>query len=189
MGKIVTITGCSGTGKSTVGQTLLDVLAGNLRRVESYTTRDPRPTDGEGEYEYVSEKDFLELEKARHFLWVAGHTGKRYGTTKASLDFFKDEEQYGLMFLVPSVLPTLLSYVGGNRVLPFFFVRPPHRELERRLIERGDTAQQISDRMDAEIDWDMEARHSGIPYRFIDSARSELECTTKILKYIEDTTN
>lgn len=80
---LVTITGPSGVGKTT--------LYNNLRRERGFrplvstTSRAPRASDEEG-FEYVSDEQFDALEKDGVFLWVVHPHGKKYGTRKIRID-------------------------------------------------------------------------------------------------------
>lgn len=64
---ILTLTGASGAGKTTIARILLKELPLDVMMVPSYTTRKPRESDIEGECKYVSELRFGFLKKSIHF--------------------------------------------------------------------------------------------------------------------------
>lgn len=95
-GLLVLLIGPSGVGKTVLAQTLLarhaDWVLG-----KSATTRVRRPGEGEAFYRFVTEKEFIALEKAGEFLeWAMVHNGPpgpdgairagaRYGTLRADI--------------------------------------------------------------------------------------------------------
>lgn len=99
MGIIVSITGVSGAGKTTLAREVLARME-NASMVESVTTRLRRPSDIKGEYRYVSLELFGRLEKMNSFLWTAEHVGTRYGTIGESIfRFLKEITLLALWFL------------------------------------------------------------------------------------------
>ena len=82
---ILSLTGPSGVGKTTLMHNLLKALP-NAKPLVSYTTRAARPTDEPGEYTYVSQEEFDRISAAGEFLWEARAYVNRYGTRKADID-------------------------------------------------------------------------------------------------------
>lgn len=166
---IVTFTGASGAGKSSIVAALLEDERFHL--VRSTTTRKYLPRDHPDEYRYVSLKDFERWETNGLFLWTTppGQVhGNRYGTLKTDIDrTLADSDRHGVMFLVPDVLPRLLEYVGPDRLLSFYVLSPGEDELRRRLAHRGDEPQDIEGRIADCRDWDEKAGVSEFPYLFV----------------------
>lgn len=84
-GLLVLLIGPSGVGKTVLAQMLLarhaDWVLG-----KSATTRERRPGEGEAFYRFVTEEEFITLEKAGEFLeWATVHNGARYGTLRADI--------------------------------------------------------------------------------------------------------
>lgn len=144
LGNLFVISAPSGGGKTSLVSALLEKLA-DIRVSISHTTRAPRLGEKEGvNYFYVSEDQFIALEKQGQFLESAHVFDKRYGTSKgwvmqqldAGIDVILDIDWQG-MHLVKSQLP-----------LTSIFILPPSRDaLYQRLKERQDSVAQIEDRM------------------------------------------
>ncbi len=160
---LVTLTGESGTGKSTLARHLL--TSPDFSMVTSTTTRKQRLSDLPNEYEYIRPDDFSAIETAHGFIWTALYAGNHYGTRYAAIDLALASSGYSLMLLVPQVLPILYSYTKD--VEPFFIRTPPREVLEQRLRQRGDTEEDIVRRLQNAGQWEADAAASGIPYRFI----------------------
>lgn len=79
---ILTLTGASGAGKTTIARELLKKLPVDTQIVVSYTTRKPRGVDIPGEYKHISKFRFWFLKKIGSFLWTFDLHGNSYGTTK-----------------------------------------------------------------------------------------------------------
>lgn len=161
--KIVTFTGVSGSGKSTIVKELLKDFE-RFRLVTSTTTRSPRDSDLPGEYEYWTPQ---QMEKgASLFIWKTEYAGNCYGTRYRMLNDACELPQTSLMILVPEVLPVLLAYLP-QQVLPFY-VRAPDTDLLRlRLLRRGDDPESIERRLQTISDWERQATEGKIPYRMI----------------------
>lgn len=66
----------------------------------------------------------------------------------------------------------MLCYVPQDSVLPVFIETPPEIEVRRRLEERGGlTSEQIQLRLEQDALWELQARKSFIPYRFVRNLR------------------
>ncbi len=161
--KIVTFTGASGTGKSTIVKELLkDSRA--FRLVTSTTTRPSRGSDLPGEYEHWTPQQMAE--DASLFIWKTEYAGNCYGTRYRVLNDACELPQTSLMILVPEVMPVLFHYYGKH-VLPFY-VRAPDEDLLRlRLLRRGDDPESIERRLQTISDWERQATEGKIPYRMI----------------------
>lgn len=89
--KIISITGPSGVGKTTLARELLRTHP-DWGIVVSITTREPRPSDLRGEYRYISHEEFEEREAREEFIWAAEVHGIRNGTLFASIDEALEQE-------------------------------------------------------------------------------------------------
>lgn len=83
MTKIVTLTGESGSGKSSIASYLLDR---NFHFIVSTTTRAQRPSDSPREYEYLSVHEFNQLDNNNAFIWTINYAENNYGTKYAYID-------------------------------------------------------------------------------------------------------
>src|ERR1035437_3319491 len=110
---ILSITGPSGVGKTTLMHNLLQRLP-NAVPLTSVTTRAPRPSDEPGEYEYVSNDEFDAIAKSGAFLWEARAYVNRYGTRKAIIDEALASTKLYIPVLVIDAVTTLHAYATAN---------------------------------------------------------------------------
>ena len=178
---IVTLTGASAAGKSTVGKWLRKRFGDILKPVVSITTREPRESDPPGEYKYISVEEFQKMKHAGKFIWdVCPYGTDRYGTLFQSLqETEREPDSVFLMVLELDSVGTLHLHAKkmGLNVHSFYVVSPPEKELRRRLTERGDKPEDIERRIKESAKWDDRALRSGIPYVFI---RNDLDNTGEI---------
>ncbi|MEK7498337.1 MAG: hypothetical protein AAB611_00550 [Patescibacteria group bacterium] len=173
---IVTITGASGVGKTSIIKRFLEVRP-CARLIQSTTSRSARPSDLDGEYEYgVAVNDF---EKHKDdFLWMATAHGNHYATRRKSVsEIWLRRESFcpGCMILVPHVLPLLRNYlVDCDRLVSFYVLSPSEEELRRRLTVRGDDEATIQRRIDDCKKWGAEALRADIPYVFLSNNESDV---------------
>mgnify|MGYP001559264842 FL=1 len=185
---ILTLTGASGAGKTTIAGELLKKLPIYARMVPSYTTstRKPRPTDLPGEYKYVSKFRFWFLKKIGAFLWTVYPHGNSYGTTKRWVSrALKDDSTVYVMLLFSDAIKKLNGFaeeVGySNQVFSFFILSPAQEILRERLKSRGDEEGEIEKRIADCIKWDSEAKISDISYEFVENNSTIESVTEKVI--------
>ncbi|MDO8510762.1 MAG: hypothetical protein Q7S55_01205 [Nanoarchaeota archaeon] len=179
MGKIITFTGVSGAGKSTIAKSV------GFPFVPSTTTREPRPSDLPGEYEYLEHGDFDHDKAWDAFLWVNEYDGNSYGTKSEMVDTALTNPGTYTMILVPRVLPLLLKYAGTDKVLPFYILSPPEEILRSRMEQRGNTPDSIERRLKETKNWDEQAGKAAIPYFFITNDGTIDEAVEQVKKYLK----
>ena len=135
MGTLFVVSAPSGTGKTTLVETLVPRVPG-LEMSRSYTSRPPRPGERDGvEYHFVSRERFESMREAGEFLEWADVFGHLYGTS-ASDTRRHLEEGRDLMLVIDvqgaSQIRQLDSGAVGIFVLP-----PSPTVLERRLRRRS----------------------------------------------------
>ncbi len=165
--KIMTITGASGAGKTSIASELLR-LKPDRKLVISLTTRDPRPSDLPGEYR--CNVPIAEFEESTKFIWVVSAHSNRYGTLLESVNTALAEETLRAMILVPEAVGLLRKHTKTKRegsVLSFYLLSPPEEELRRRMKLRGEDEATIEKRIKDCKEWDEEARRSDTPYIFV----------------------
>lgn len=182
---IVTLTGASGVGKTSIVRELLKDLCHIGGKVMiSYTTRAPRESDLPGEYCYVSDAEFNVIRAEGRFLWTVEVHGARHGTLTGSVlgalfasasdsvsSSVSAPRVVSFMLLVPDVLERLWEFgrgiVPNPAITSFYVLAPPPEVLRARLLMRGDGAAAIDGRLRDCARWDEEAKTSRIPYIFI----------------------
>lgn len=136
LGRLVVVSGPSGTGKSSMVRRALDDPSVNARLSVSATTRAPRPGETDGkDYRFTDQASFKAAREAGEFLEWAEYNGQCYGTPSKPVF----EELAGGRSVVLEI-----EVVGAKQVRAtaptalFVFVRTPRfRDLEDRLRARG----------------------------------------------------
>lgn len=203
--RIVTLTGASGSGKSTIIKGVLSGIPRLVELVRSTTTRLKRPSDLDGEYEYISRPKFDAWEKNGVFLWTVEMVGvgdEKYGTLKTLVDFILNNPKgkIGLMLLKPEAVLTLKSYTeaklgqqASTKIDSIFINSPPTGILRERMLKRGDSEKSVERRLEECKDWDHIAHTSRTPAgertinHFIDNheGRENLAVAHVILRILE----
>lgn len=144
----VILSGCAAVGKNTVINTLLGEENSSFGFMPTYTTRSPRPGEVEGfPYHFLTEEEFRKkIEEGELFEHEFIHTSF-YGSSRKLLaealatgkTIIKDIDVKGAVNLGKILkdevkVVTVFLYIGKE-------------ELERRLVGRGDSPEQIRIRM------------------------------------------
>lgn len=165
---ILTVTGASGAGKSTIVKKFLESVSGSAL-IKSYTTRSPRDSDMPGEYQCnVSHEKMRRMEKGFFKLFEAH--GNFYGTLRQSVVEAMAQKEMRVMILIPEAVKTIRDYFAKWDVLhelifSFYLLSPGEDEIRRRLVGRGEA--EIQKRINDCKKWDEEALSSDIPYVFL----------------------
>ncbi|OGL73983.1 hypothetical protein A3D73_03950 [Candidatus Uhrbacteria bacterium RIFCSPHIGHO2_02_FULL_60_44] len=183
---VLTLTGPSGTGKTSIAKRLLTELP-HASLLRSYTTRDPRRTDLPGEYAYVTQDAFDGMQREGEFEWTASLTGTWYGTRREDLFIaIQHPMNAWISILVPERVPNILHVARElrslNNVKAFFILPPSGSVLEDRMRERGDSRDAIEKRRTADSSWEDAARMSGLPYVFIEDLNGPIDLKVQAIK-------
>lgn len=190
-GMILTLTGVSGTGKTTIAKALKKRLP-TAQLLTSYTTRAKRASDVAGEYAYLDHETFDRMNANGEFLWDIAFTDVKSGTTKKSLRAaLEDELKVSIMILVPDVLPKLYAFADklGKRhaILPVYIPSPSEQTLRKRMRKRGEADIKIEQRIRACRDYDQTVNRSDIPYIWIDNTGELHRAVDAIMGHLEST--
>ncbi len=128
------VSGPSGAGKGTALDWM--VLSGLVRRVPTYTTRPPRPTERDGiEYNFVTDETFTKLrEEGQLIEYTRTYADSYYGSPRELLD------SQDPMPLAAELEPTgyvKVRAMSARRVIGIFVTTQTETELRVRLAERG----------------------------------------------------
>lgn len=134
-GVLVVLSGPSGTGKSTVIQSLMQ-MRGDIRFSVSATTRAPRPNETDGvEYRFLTRDQFVGLLDKGALLEHTEYVGNFYGTPAAPVDeALADGYNVLLDIEVDGASQVMACRPDAVTV---FLIPPSFAELERRLRARG----------------------------------------------------
>ena len=145
-GKLMVISGPSGTGKSTVIGYLMDIRPG-LEFSVSATTRAPRPGEVDGrEYFFVSPERFAQMVADGEFLEHATFVGNSYGTPRSQVEHRLEK---GITVILDIEVKGAAQVKAAMPEAVTIFLAPPSLEaLEERLRGRGtETEESIRKRL------------------------------------------
>jgi guanylate kinase len=128
--------GPSGAGKSTTIAAVREKCP-NLESVVSYTTKSPKATDRDGEYDYLTPEEFAAMDLSGQFAWTEPTHGHRYGTRKSDLAAVAASDEWHFITIAPPDLLTRLSDFADERLAIFWIQPPSEDELFRRLREEA----------------------------------------------------
>ena len=136
-GRLVVVSGPSGSGKSSIVRNLLDRL--DIEFSVSATTRSPRTGEIDGRhYHFVGQDRFKEMIASGELLEWAHYNGNYYGTPKLAVDGATREGRDILLEIEIQGARQIRSHQPD--ALMFFIVPPSMAELATRLRGRGDTS-------------------------------------------------
>ena len=145
-GCLIVVSGPSGTGKSTIVNTVLDTC-NDLSFSVSATTRQQREGETEGvDYFFVTKERFQHMIDNNELLEHAEYVGNYYGTPRKAV---LDKIENGSSILLD------IEVQGAEQVkdqfpeaVTMFVIPPSWEELERRLVNRGtDSMEKIQARL------------------------------------------
>ena len=179
-GKLVIISGPSGTGKGTVIKKLLK-LRPELAFSISATTRKPRPGETHGvEYLFINKDKFKEMIVNNKFLEHAQYVGEYYGTpaerirecTNSGTTIILDIEVQGAKQVMEKI----------PEAITIFIVAPDMKELEKRLRGRGtDSEEKLHARLERAKQEIEEKKH----YKYVITNDNVSRAAEEILEIID----
>jgi guanylate kinase len=150
-GLLYIISAPSGAGKTTLLKRVMDYFPA-MRFSVSYTTRPPRPGEGDGEdYHFVSPKRFDQMVEGGEFVEWAEVLGNRYGT---ALDTIRESRPQGIDLILD------IDSQGARQIKEhlkggvFIFILPPSVESlrDRLKARRADQQEMIQLRVSRATD-------------------------------------
>lgn len=128
------ISGPSGAGKGTALDWM--VASGLVRRVPTYTTRSPRPTERDGiEYNFVTDEAFAKLrEEGQLIEYTRTYADSYYGSPR---ELLYSEDPTPLAAELEPTGYVKVRAMSERRVIGIFVTTRTETELRSRLAERG----------------------------------------------------
>ena len=182
--KILTFTGASGSGKTTIVKELLSRNP-SWKNLPSLTSREQRSSDLENEHTYgIPRNELEENERNGELLWLVEAHGNLFGTSKEDVDVALKAPYVSLSILKPECIASLKKYAGEG-VLSFYILSPKEDVLRKRLEERREhSKEEIEERIAECKKWDEEAKNSGIPYTFITNDGTVDELVEQVMRLL-----
>jgi len=165
---IITITGASGAGKSTIIKKIIEKNP-KAELITSYTTRGPRDSDLPGEYLCNHTFEKMKEMESEFFKLFSAH-GNLYGTLRKSVTEAMAYGDLRILIIVPEAVKVICDYYSKWPILldlikSFYVLSPGEDEIRRRLVGRGEA--EIQKRINDCKKWDEEALTSNIHYIFL----------------------
>ncbi len=203
MSTTITLSGMTGSGKTTIARELLRELP-DAFMVPSTTDRLPRPDDIPGEYDYLTKPEMQDLklrsrgtrkDKIRTLWTEERKSGHSYVTIQDVVEAAIARDGYGIMILVPTRVETLYYYLEHQReesasLIPFFIKSPGLGLLRDRVSSREQNIADFEAVWPEEQAWEAFARKSVAGFTFIDNDEDGVEAAvSKIVQQLGQTRN
>lgn len=146
--KLIIFSAPSGAGKSSLIKKLIELSESTIDLSVSVTTREPRDGEVHGvDYFFISEQEFLKLEKQDAFLELANVHGYHYATLKSFVD---EKTSSGISVILDIDVQGFKQVKQTSQDNVSIFILPPSlEELEQRLFNRGsESAESIKKRLE-----------------------------------------
>lgn len=146
-GKLLVVSGSSGSGKGTVLHSLLERYD-NFAYSISMTTRDPREGEVDGKnYYFTTEENFKRIVAEDGFLEYAEFVDRLYGTPKAPVERMLEQ---GMNVILEIEVCGAMQIRQRCKDAVLIFISPAsYAELQSRLVGRGtETPEKIKERLE-----------------------------------------
>ena len=146
-GIIIILEGPSGVGKDAIIKGLVDNYPNMFKKIPSTTTRSMREGESQGSpYYFVSEEEFLQKLNSGA---IFEHTSRHGQYRGMSREYFDNAINKGIFPVKDCDLVgvnALRKLYGNNRVFTIF-ITCPKKNIEERLLGRGDSGQDLITRL------------------------------------------
>ena len=158
-GRLITLVGQSGSGKTTQMRELVEA---GFRQSPNITTRPQRPaTDLPDEYRYVNDEEYGRLLAQGELLWdVITGNGARYSKERSEVEqVLATRHNTSVNALVPDKAAELVRRYGAEVIKTVWLPSPDDDVLIERMTRRGDSVQGATERIARERleDWTAQA--------------------------------
>ena len=145
--RIIIIDGPSGAGKDAIFEALVDRYPNHIAHVVSTTTRPMRINESQGSpYNFVDDETFEAMVKNGDIFEKTERHGTKRGMSQKAFDDILSEGKYPIKDCDKNGL-FALNKLYGDKIISIF-LSVPKDEIERRLIKRGDSPEDLKRRLD-----------------------------------------
>lgn len=135
---LVILSGVSGAGKDTIKKELIRTI-NNTDTLPSFTSRQPRPDEIEGDhYHFISKNEFEEKIKNNEFYEYDVHHENYYGTSRKLLNEKIQNGKIIIKDIEVNGTENLVKILGNDTKIVTIFLKVEKEDLRKRLEERGD---------------------------------------------------
>ena len=147
IGKLVLIVGPSGSGKGTVISRLKVKYPGYVYPV-SYTTREPREGETEGEvYHFISKEEFEKMIKDDGFLeYATVHSSDYYGTAKKEIMDALSQGAVVVREVDIQGFHSIKDLLPSENLITIFMEVTDQEDLKNRILKRGEMSDEEVER-------------------------------------------
>ena len=137
---LVLLSGVSGAGKDTIKKELIKRMD-NVTSMPSYTDREPRPGEVDGQiYNFITTEEFENKIKENEFYEYSVHHEHYYGTSKKILNEKIKSGKIIVKDIEVNGTENLLKLLKDDMDIVTIFLRVPKEELRKRLEHRVEKA-------------------------------------------------
>jgi len=137
---LVLLSGVSGAGKDTIKKELMKRME-NVTSMPSYTDREPRPGEVDGQiYNFITTEEFENKIKENEFYEYSVHHEHYYGTSKKILNEKVKSGKIIVKDIEVNGTENLLKLLKNDMDIVTIFLRVPKEELRKRLEHRVEKA-------------------------------------------------
>lgn len=141
---MIILVGASASGKSVVVKKMTEKYG--LKKVVTYTTRDLRVGEVNNvDYHFISHDDFLNKKNNNFFLETAFYNNNYYGTA------YEDISNDKVLIVEPS--GANVYYEKLKDKIFTVYLQASREERKRRMIERGDSPENIAKRLKGDVEY------------------------------------
>ncbi len=135
---LVILSGVSGAGKDTVKKELIKRMK-NVISLPSYTSREPRPGEKDGDsYHFISREEFEQKIKENEFYEYDLHHNQYYGTSRKLLNEKIQSKKIIVKDIEVNGTENLVRLLKEDTKIITIFLKVSEEELRNRLKNRGD---------------------------------------------------
>lgn len=168
---MILLTGPSASGKTEIAKELTKIYG--IKKVVTHTTREIRKGEIDGiDYHFVTKSEFIKLKNEGNFVETTFYNNNYYGTSKKELGSDK------VLVIDPVGKDSFLKLNNPKNI--FFFINANKELRKKRMIERGDSSENIEQRLKKDETWFDKNSKKGVNFIIINENKSLEEIAREI---------